>query len=86
VLFGALAANLLPLDDPSKISLLARRQGPSALHLFGTDHLGPRRAVARGVRQPGVARGRLDLGSSSPCLPAVPWVCWQDISAASSKA
>jgi peptide/nickel transport system permease protein len=40
VLFGALAANLLPLDDPSKISLLARRQGPSALHLFGTDHLG----------------------------------------------
>jgi len=40
VLFGALAANLLPLEDPSKISLLARRQGPSALHLFGTDHLG----------------------------------------------
>lgn len=40
VLFGALAAGLLPIDDPSKISLLQRRQPPSALHLFGTDHLG----------------------------------------------
>jgi len=40
VLFGALAANLLPIDDPSKISLLQRRQAPSALHLLGTDHLG----------------------------------------------
>jgi peptide/nickel transport system permease protein len=40
VVFSALAADLLPLGDPAKISLLQRRQPPSALHLFGTDHLG----------------------------------------------
>jgi peptide/nickel transport system permease protein len=48
VFVGALAANLLPIDDPSKISLLQRRQAPSALHLFGTDHLG-RDVLARVV-------------------------------------
>jgi peptide/nickel transport system permease protein len=40
VLFGALAADLLPISDPSKISLLHRRQAPSAMYLLGTDHLG----------------------------------------------
>lgn len=36
----AILAGLLPLDDPAKMSLVARRQGPSAVHWFGTDHLG----------------------------------------------
>ena len=40
VFFGALTADLLPITDPSKISLLQRRQPPSAAYLFGTDHLG----------------------------------------------
>ena len=40
VFFGALAADLLPIIDPSKISLLHRRQPPNAMYLLGTDHLG----------------------------------------------
>ena len=36
----AILANVLPLDDPSKMSLLARRQAPSFAHWLGTDHLG----------------------------------------------
>jgi peptide/nickel transport system permease protein len=64
VLFGALAANLLPIDDPSKISLLHRRQGPSALHLFGTDHLG-RDVLARVVHG---SRASLTVGLISAFL------------------
>ncbi len=64
VLFGALAANLLPIDDPSKISLLQRRQGPSALHLFGTDHLG-RDVLARVVHG---SRASLTVGLVSAFL------------------
>lgn len=40
VFAAAILADVLPLDDPSKMSLLARRQGPSMAHWLGTDHLG----------------------------------------------
>ncbi len=40
VLLLALCAPLLPLADPAKMSLLARRAPPSAAHLLGTDALG----------------------------------------------
>jgi peptide/nickel transport system permease protein len=40
VLALAIAADLLPIADPSKMSLIARRKPPSGLHWFGTDHLG----------------------------------------------
>ena len=63
VVFGALAADLLPLGDPSKISLLQRRQPPSALHLFGTDHLG-RDVLARVVHGTRAMRRRASLMSS----------------------
>ena len=64
VLFGALAAGLLPIDDPSKISLLQRRQPPSALHLFGTDHLG-RDILARVIYG---SRASLSVGLISAVL------------------
>jgi peptide/nickel transport system permease protein len=48
VFLAALAADILPLADPAKMSLLQRRQPPSVAHLFGTDHLG-RDMLARTV-------------------------------------
>jgi len=64
VLFGALAADLLPIPDPSKISLLHRRQPPSAMYLFGTDHLG-RDVLARVVHG---SRASLTVGLISAFL------------------
>lgn len=40
VFLAALFADLLPISDPAKMSLIARRKPPSSLHWFGTDHLG----------------------------------------------
>lgn len=40
VFAAAILATVLPLEDPSKMSLIARRQGPSFAHWLGTDHLG----------------------------------------------
>lgn len=40
VLFAALFANFLPLDDPLAIDAAASRAGPSADHLLGADQLG----------------------------------------------
>jgi peptide/nickel transport system permease protein len=64
VLFGALAADLLPIADPSKISLLHRRQPPSAMYLLGTDHLG-RDVLARVVY---ASRSSLTVGLVSAFL------------------
>ena len=60
----AILANVLPLDDPSKMSLLARRQGPSLAHWLGTDHLG-RDMLARVIHG-----GRVSLRNTQPdgCL------------------
>ena len=64
VLFGALAADLLPIADPSKISLLHRRQPPNAMYLLGTDHLG-RDVLARVVY---ASRSSLTVGLVSAFL------------------
>jgi peptide/nickel transport system permease protein len=64
VVFGALAADLLPIGDPAKISLLQRRQPPSAQHLLGTDHLG-RDVLARVVHG---TRASLSVGLISAFL------------------
>jgi peptide/nickel transport system permease protein len=40
VLFGAIAANWLPLQDPEAVNPVDRLQGPSTEHWFGTDNLG----------------------------------------------
>jgi peptide/nickel transport system permease protein len=60
----ALAADLLPLADPAKMSLLARRAPPSAAHLLGTDALG-RDILARVVYG---ARTTLAVGILAPLL------------------
>ena len=64
VLFGALAADFLPILDPAKISLVHRRQPPSAMYLFGTDHLG-RDVLARVVY---ASRSSLTVGLVSALL------------------
>ena len=64
VLFGALAADLLPIADPSKISLLHRRQPPNTMYLLGTDHLG-RDVLARVVY---ASRSSLTVGLVSAFL------------------
>jgi peptide/nickel transport system permease protein len=64
VVFGALAADLLPIADPSKISLLHRRQPPSVMYLLGTDHLG-RDVLARVVY---ASRSSLTVGLVSAFL------------------
>jgi peptide/nickel transport system permease protein len=64
VLVGALAADLLPIADPSKISLLHRRQPPNAVYLLGTDHLG-RDVLARVVHG---SRASLAVGLTSAFL------------------
>ena len=60
----AILANVLPLDDPSKMSLLARRQGPSLAHWLGTDHLG-RDMLARVIHG---GRVSLAVGLVAPFL------------------
>jgi peptide/nickel transport system permease protein len=58
----AICAPLLPLADPSHMSLLARRAPPSAAHLLGTDALG-RDILARVVFG---ARSSLSVGLLAP--------------------
>lgn len=60
----ALTADLLPLADPAKMSLLARRAPPSATHLLGTDALG-RDILARVIYG---ARTTLAVGILAPLL------------------
>jgi len=60
----ALLAGLLPLDDPSKMSLMARRAGPSAAHLLGTDPFG-RDILSRLIFG---ARSSLAVGLLAPLL------------------
>jgi peptide/nickel transport system permease protein len=55
-------ADVLPLADPAKQVLLARRGVPSAAHLFGTDALG-RDILARAIYG---ARASLMIGLSAP--------------------
>lgn len=62
VLVLALAAPLLPLANPAKMSLLARRAPPSFAHLLGTDALG-RDLLARVVFG---ARSSLAVGLLAP--------------------
>jgi peptide/nickel transport system permease protein len=64
VLGLALIAGLLPLDDPSKMSLMARRAGPSATHLLGTDTFG-RDILARLILG---ARSSLAVGLLAPLI------------------
>ena len=64
VLGLALIAGLLPLDDPSKMSLMARRAGPSAAHLLGTDTFG-RDILARLILG---ARSSLAVGLLAPLI------------------
>ena len=64
VLFGALAADFLPILDPAKISLVHRRQPPSAMYLLGTDHLG-RDVLARVIY---ASRASLTVGLVSAFL------------------
>jgi peptide/nickel transport system permease protein len=40
VVFGAIAADWLPLDNPEAVHPVDRLQSPSAAHWFGTDQLG----------------------------------------------
>ncbi|HYM03942.1 MAG TPA: ABC transporter permease [Stellaceae bacterium] len=63
----ALLANLLPLDDPSKMTLMARRAGPSMAHLLGTDAFG-RDILSRLVFG---ARNSLAIGILAPLLGTV---------------
>jgi peptide/nickel transport system permease protein len=64
VLLLALFAPLLPLADPAKMSLLARRAPPSLAHLLGTDALG-RDLLARVVFG---ARSSLAVGLLAPLV------------------
>ncbi len=66
-LLFAISADLLPLPDPAKMSLLARRAGPSAAHLLGTDALG-RDLLARMIYG---ARSSLAVGLMAPLLATV---------------
>ncbi len=62
VLLLAFCSPLLPLADPAKMSLLARRAVPSAAHLLGTDALG-RDLLARLIFG---ARSSLAVGLLAP--------------------
>lgn len=64
VFAAAILATVLPLDDPSKMSLIARRQGPSLAHWLGTDHLG-RDMLARVIHG---GRVSLAVGLIAPFL------------------
>jgi peptide/nickel transport system permease protein len=48
VIFGAITAPWLPIQDPEEIAPIDRLQGPSGQHWFGTDELG-RDIFARAV-------------------------------------
>jgi peptide/nickel transport system permease protein len=63
----ALLADLLPLADPARQALLARRAAPSLAHLLGTDALG-RDLLARTVYG---ARASLGIGLLSPLIAAL---------------
>jgi peptide/nickel transport system permease protein len=58
----ALFADLLPLANPAKQALLARRALPDAAHLLGTDALG-RDVLARAIYG---ARASLTIGLAAP--------------------
>ena len=60
----AILADLLPLADPVRQTLLARRQPPSMLHLLGTDDLG-RDILSRVIHG---ARASLAVGLIAPLL------------------
>ena len=60
----ALLADLLPLADPARQALLARRAPPSLAHLLGTDALG-RDILARIIYG---ARASLGIGFLAPIL------------------
>jgi peptide/nickel transport system permease protein len=63
----AVCADLLPLSDPSKQALLARRAAPGVAHLFGTDALG-RDILARVIYG---ARSSLAVGLLAPFIATV---------------
>ncbi len=60
----AIFADLLPLADPTKQSLIARRGAPSLAHLLGTDSLG-RDMLSRLIHG---ARASLTVGLAAPFL------------------
>jgi len=60
----AILADLLPLADPVRQTLLVRRQPPSVLHLLGTDDLG-RDILSRVIHG---ARASLAVGLLAPLL------------------
>jgi peptide/nickel transport system permease protein len=65
LVFGLAAlADVLPLADPSRMSLLARRAAPSLLHLLGTDALG-RDILSRLIHG---ARASLTIGLGAPLI------------------
>ena len=67
VFVAAIGADLLPLADPYKQALLARRALPSAAHLLGTDALG-RDILARIIYG---ARASLAVGLLAPIIATV---------------
>jgi peptide/nickel transport system permease protein len=60
----AICADLLPLADPSRLSLRGRAAGPTLAHLLGTDALG-RDILARVIHG---ARASLGIGLVAPLL------------------
>ena len=64
VLALAILADVLPLADPARQALLARRAPPSAAHLLGTDALG-RDILARVIYG---ARASLGIGLLAPLI------------------
>ena len=64
VLALAILADVLPLADPARQALLARRAPPSAAHLLGTDALG-RDILARVIHG---ARASLGIGLLAPLI------------------
>jgi peptide/nickel transport system permease protein len=67
VLALAILAGLLPIDNPDRQELLARRALPSAAHLLGTDALG-RDILARVIYG---ARASLTIGLLAPLIATV---------------
>lgn len=64
ILALAIFAGLLPIDNPDRQQLLARRAVPSAAHLLGTDALG-RDILARCIYG---ARASLEIGLLAPLI------------------
>lgn len=67
VLASALCADLLPLKDPTRMSLMSRSQGMSATHWLGTDGLG-RDLLSRAVHG---ARVSMTVGLLAPLVATV---------------